>query len=615
MKTNTIIAHLTVIALIVVAALSAHQTQAAPARKQPLTIIQPDGSTLTIRLHGDEWCHWTTDLEGNLLVTDDKGFYHIANATEMAAWEVEKAGLLEKRARINAKRYERLKRSRRVQAADSIAADSTSNDSIAADSTVVYDPDSLVCDSILPSHFSFPSKGKIRGLVVLVEFQDVRFTIDDPLQEFTDMMNKDGYDRAAFQGSKYKHNGSAHDYFYENSMGLFDPQFDVYGPILLKDSVEYYGKNNDAKAWQMITEACAYLDDSLNIDFSIYDNDSNDVIDFVYAIYAGYGENATSNKSDIWPHAWDILTAGDKVYKFDDKMLNDYACSNELIGPYLDGVGTFCHEFTHVLGLPDLYATNNAAVCSPLEYDLLDYGCYNRNGYCPSGYSSYERYELGWLTPTVLSEQKTDTLMELSTSNQAFIVPVTEGLDDPRDGEYYLFENRQLTDWDAYIPGHGMMVWHIDYQEAKWWSNTPNNWINHQCIDLVEADGQKKQSGSYVQDDSTPFPGSAEITAFTDDTTPAFSGWTSTGKNDKTLTKRLGKPISSIQEIPYVDETGAELGPDLITFDFRTEPPAAIEAITLDPIETMPQTNKVYVDGRLMIRTENGTFDMMGRRK
>lgn len=570
---------------------------------------------MTIRLQGDEWCHWATDMEGRLVISDDKGYYHLANAAEEAAWEVEKAKRLEKGARINRQRYERLRRSRRAQARAAIAADSIATDSIPADSVVVYDPDSLVCDSILPSHYEFPSKGKIRGLIVLVEFQDVRFSIDDPLQEFTDMMTKDGYDRAAYKGSKYKNNGSAHDYFYQNSMGQFDPQFDVYGPILLKDSLDYYGKNDDAKAWEMIVEACNYLDDSLNVDFSVYDNNNDDYIDFVYAIYAGHGENATSVKSDVWPHAWDILSASGKSFYYDEKKLLDYACSNELIQSYLDGTGTFCHEFTHVLGLPDLYPTNKANACSPLGYDLLDTGCYNLNSYCPSGYSAYERYELGWLNPIVLSEQKTDTLLELCTSNQAYIVPVTEGLDDPRDGEYYLFENRQLTNWDAHIPGHGMLVWHIDYNESLWYTNTPNNWVNHQCIDLVEADGQKKEYGTYVQDDSTPFPGSAGITAFTDDTTPAFSGWTYPGKNSKSLTVRLEKPIYNIQEIPYVDETGAVIDEDIITFDFRAEPPAAIEAITIDEIETTSQTQKVYENGQLMIRTEHGTFDMMGRRK
>ena len=229
--------------------------------------------------------------------------------------------------------------------------------------------------------------------------------------------------------------------------------------------------------------------------------------------------------------------------------------------------------------------------------------------------SAYERYELGWLTPVVLSEQKTDTLMELSTSNQAFIVPITEGLDDPREGEYYLFENRQLTGWDAYIPGHGMLAWHIDYKSYLWTYNTPNNWPNHQCIDLVEAGGKKKSGGYYVQDASAPFPGTTGATAFTDDTTPAFSGWTKPGTNNSSLTVRLEKPISNIQELEYVDETGAQLGPDIITFDFRTAPPAAIETIEMDVVPTAPRTAKAYVNGQLLIQTEHGTFDAMGRRK
>ena len=620
---------LSVIAAMVL--LSTMPTQAVPARRGPITMLQPDGKNITVLLHGDEWCHWTTDLGGNLLVTDERGFLHIANATELAAWETEKAQLLQRRAQVNAARHERLRYNRRAQAMraklaggadndsipnDSIPADSIANDSIAGDS-IVYDPDSLVCDSTLAPHFGFPTRGKVRGLVVLVEFQDVRFTIDDPHQSYVDMMTKDGYDRPRYEGSKYKHIGSAHDFFHQNSCGEFDPQFDVFGPILLKDSLKYYGRNNDAKAWEMITEACDYLNDSLDIDFSAYDTDNNGIIDFVFAFYAGKGENYTGMKSDIWPHAWDVWSASGKIYSYDDLALHDYACSNELYGDYMDGVGTFCHEFTHVLGLPDLYNTANGAppTCTPCGFDLLDEGCYNYNSFIPAGMSAYERYELGWLTPVVLSEQKTDTLMELSTSNQAFIVPITEGLDDPREGEYYLFENRQLTGWDAYIPGHGMLAWHIDYKSYLWTYNTPNNWPNHQCIDLVEAGGKKKSGGYYVQDASAPFPGTTGATAFTDDTAPAFSGWTKPGTNNSSLTVRLEKPISNIQELEYVDETGAQLGPDIITFDFRTAPPAAIETIEIEVVPTAPRTAKAYVNGQLLIQTEHGTFDAMGRRK
>lgn len=540
----------------------------------------------------------------------------------MAAWETEKARLLQRRAEVNAARHERLLSNRRAFAKRSKLADGTDNDSIATDSiagdSIVYAPDSLVCDSTLAPHFGFPTRGKVRGLAVLVEFQDVRFTIDDPYQSYVDMLTKEGYDRPRYEGSKYKHIGSAHDFYYQNSCGEFDPQFDVFGPILLKDSVKHYGKSNDQYAWEMIKEACDYLNDSLDVDFSVYDTDDNGFIDFVFAFYAGQGENATGKKNDIWPHAWTVLSAsGGKMFYYDDKLLFDYACSNELYGNYMDGVGTFCHEFTHVLGLPDLYNTSSIAssTCTPCGYDLLDEGCYNWNSYIPAGMSSYERYELGWLTPVVLSEQKTDTLMNLSSSNQAFIVPVTEDIDDPREGEYYLFENRQPMDWDQYLPGHGMLVWHIDYKESLWSYNSPNNWPSHQCIDLVEADGQKKGiDGKYFQDDSTPFPGSSGVTDFTDDTTPAFSGWTKPGTNNSSLTHRLEKPISNIQELEYVDETGAQLGPDIITFDFRTAP-QGIQAIMVDDGPTTLPNNKVYVDGQLMIRTEHGTFDMMGRRK
>ena len=617
MKTKNRLTILVTSLLASIALLTALPTQAIPARRQPITIIQPDGSTLTICLHGDEWCHWTTDLNGNLLVKNDQGFYHIANAVEIAAWESKKSQQMQKRSEVNAARHERLRNNRLSQARRSKQADGTDSDSIEVDS-IAYAPDSLVCDSLLASHFRFPTSGKIRGLVVLVEFQDRRFTVENPHEAFTDMMTKDGYDRQPYKGSPYKAIGSAHDYFYQNSCGMFDPQFDVFGPILLKDSIKHYGLNDDRFAWQMIKEACDYLNDSLDVDFNDYDTDGNSVIDFVFAFFAGRGENTTSADQDIWPHAWDVQSAsGGKRFYYDDKLLLNYACSSELSGAYMDGIGPFCHEFSHVLGLPDLYDTSGSwtPICTPLSYDLLDNGCYNGGSYIPVGLSAYERYELGWLVPIVLSEQKTDTLLCLSTNNQAFIVPITEGIDDPREGEYYLFENRQLTSWDAHIPGHGMLAWHIDYKSLLWSFNSPNNWANHQCVDLIEAGGKKKYGSFYYQDGSTPFPGTKSITAFTDDTTPAFSGWTKPGTNNASLTVRLEKPISNIQELEYVDETGAQLGPDIITFDFRTAPPAAIQAIEIDVSPVVPRTTKSYVNGQLIIQTENGTFDAMGRRK
>lgn len=584
--------------------------QAAPARPTPRTILQPDGTTLTVRLHGDEWCHWTTDMDGHLMVRDAAGYYRKATVTQQAEWEVSKAKMLEKRALVNAQRVAKLRARHAAPAVCTADSDS-----------VAYGPDSLVCNGTLDSHFSFPSTGKVRGLVVLVEFQDVRFTVENPHQEYSNMMMQDGYDHAAFEGSKYKHIGSAHDYFYQNSFGLFDPQFDVYGPILLKDSVKHYGQtiveggseNVDAYAWQMITEACDYLNDSLGVDFSQYDMDEDGVIDFVYAIYAGHGENATDIEDEIWPHAWDVHSASGQWFKYDDKYLSDYACSNELIDKYMDGIGTFCHEFSHVLGLPDLYNTNGSHdPITPWTFDVLDYGCYNHNSYVPAGYSSYERYELGWTVPTVLSEQKTDTLPDFGTTNQVYIVPVTEGLKDPREGEYYLFENRQQNRWDEYIPGHGMLIWHIDFSYSRWALNVVNNWANHQCIDLVEA-GEISYSGGYnVPNAATPFPGTSGKTEFTQDTAPAFCGWTKPRSSSAEMTVPLYKSITNITEVPNVDETGTELGPDLITFDFTRQPAAGIERVEADETQRSMTSRKVIVDGRVRIENEGGAWSLWG---
>ncbi len=551
---------------------------AAPARPLPQTIIQPDGTTLTIVQQGDEWHHWITDLNGNLVVLSDDGFYRLADEVQLAQWQADADRQAQLRASVNDRRMQRLQASRQRSMDNG--------------------------DNEVPSHFAFPSKGLIHGLVVLVEYQDVVFTIDDPLSEYSDMMMKPSYDYAI--NSKYVHNGSAHDYFYQNSLGAFDPQFDVYGPIKLQHEQAYYGGNNsygnDERAYEMIIEACQQLDEQ-GVDFSQYDNNGDGIIDFVFAIYAGEGENATRISYQVWPHAWAMSSAGvGGQYIFDDVVLEDYACTCELFLEKLDGVGTFCHEFSHVLGLPDVYDTGYSAK-TPLGYDVLDNGCYQLNGYCPAGYNAYERYALGWLNPVVIDQPASLSLEDFGTTNQAFIIPVTPDLTDPRDGEYYLIENRQKTGWDKHLPGHGMLAWHIDYVSSKWWGNSVNTWTNHQCIDLVEADGTRSK-----QDGSEPFPGTAGHTEFTDDTTPALSGWSSPGTSSGQLENRLDKPITNIQETPTETE---EI--NLITFDFMGGN-TVLHEIEQDLAKGLP-LGIVLLDGNLTVNTRYGSFDTMGRRR
>ncbi len=337
------------------------------------------------------------------------------------------------------------------------------------------------------------------------------------------MVNEEGF-------SDYGGTGSARDYYLECSQGLFNPTFDVFGPVTLPQPREFYGANNssgnDINPGQMILDACTLLDDE--IDFTQYDRDGDGYIDNVFVFYAGMGEASGGGAESIWPHSWTLNQALGYVPEFDGLKLDRYACTNEWQGSRPDGVGTFIHEFSHVMGLPDLYATSYTGSFTPGSWSVMDYGPYNNDGCTPPLFSAFERHALGWLEPVEIDGPKSATLNSIG-NNEAFIIKCG------RDTEYYLLENRQNTSWDTYIPGHGMLIWHIDYAPSIWEANKVNNTPEHQYVDIEEADGTQT-AGSR---DGDAFPGTANVNSFTDDTTPSMVTWTGL---------RLGLPITDIKE-------------------------------------------------------------------
>ncbi len=417
---------------------------------------------------------------------------------------------------------------------------------------------------LVPS--SFPPYGEPKGLVILVEYQDVRFSgtkdkpeegeepVFDAYDYFNRMLNEEGF-------SDYDGTGSARDWFIFNSNGLFMPHFDVYGPVTLPNKMKYYGGNdpyrNDRYPERMAIHACEILDET--VDFSQYDTDGDGKIDNVFIFYAGLGEADGGGSDTVWPHSFDVSSATKKKYIFDGVQLDHYACSNEIDNQYNrpDGIGTFVHEFSHVLGLPDLYSTIYNDAFTPGDWSPLDSGPYNNQGRTPPNYSTFERYALGWMEPTEIkglysftqqedpenSDQREDpmqiptrsdnssddseedpeepnvtvecyTLPNLAEENVAFISWAS-------DSEYFLFENRQKTGNDAYIPGHGMLVWHIDYNEEIWYYNQVNNTPSHQYVDLVEADNSKSTKSR----SGDSFPGTKNKTSYGEETRPAFKTW------------------------------------------------------------------------------------------
>ena len=378
----------------------------------------------------------------------------------------------------------------------------------------------------------FPRKGEQKGLVILVEYTDVNFQSNyDPQVYFSRMLNEDGF---ADNGAT----GSARDYFVQNSGGEFLPEFDVYGPVTLPHPQAYYGGNGiaqiDIRAYEMAIDACAAIDG--DVDFTEYDRDGNGVIDNVFIFYAGRGEASGGGENCVWPHSADItqiLGTGADPVMYDGVQLDHYACANERQASGIDGIGTFVHEFSHVLGLPDLYATSSNfgsnSSFTPGEYSVMDHGPYNNNSRTPPHYSAFELEALGWRELKVLENDGGVVLPDVADGGGCKVV--NPGNAD----EYYIFEYRSGNGWDAYIPGHGMLVWHVHYDPVIWTGNVVNNSPDHQYVDLVEADG--------IQSESTragdPFPGTAGITSFTDKTVPAFKFWNG---------RSAGLPLTDIRE-------------------------------------------------------------------
>ena len=404
-------------------------------------------------------------------------------------------------------------------------------------------------------------EGKKKGLVILVEFEDVAFK--DPKNVLTlkprekdvktlyeNMLNKVGYtnDNGAI--------GSVHDYFLDQSNGKFDLTFDVVGPVKLKHPHQFYGERtanmNDANAPQMIIDACNAIQGQ--VDFSKYDWDDDGEVEQVYVIYAGEGEATGGESSTIWPHKYSLTDAGLDALTFNGQTINTYACSNEIIRAkvneksriYYSGIGTICHEFSHCLGLPDFYDTRGGSNIGSGRYDLMCGGSYNGGpeslinvyggtgiGTVPAGYDAYEKAYMGWLKPITLGDEAVEVknMKGLAEGGDAYFLynPDTKN-------EYYIFENRTPHRWDAELPGHGLMVFHVDFDAYSWRMNNLNaaSAQRHPRFTIVSADGRL----DHDTQNSDPFPTDLN-NSLTKSTDPRLSFYTNYNVSSQAGVKQI----------------------------------------------------------------------------
>ena len=314
-------------------------------------------------------------------------------------------------------------------------------------------------------------QGTKKGLIILVQFTDSKFKSGHDLALYERIANDENY-----SGNNFR--GSIKDYFKAQSHGQFELDFDVAGICQLQHPYAYYGKNNsqkeDVKPGEMVAEACLWAHEH-GINFSKYDWNGDGEVDQVFVLYAGHGEASYKDANTIWPHMY-YLSASDygKPLSLDGVTVDTYACSSELNGDgNLDGIGTFCHEFSHCMGFPDLYDTSYAGWFGMGDFDLMCSGSYNGDGICPAGYSAYEKAQCGWLTLKDMTniEQETSIVgvQPMSADGDAYIIK-NKGHED----EYYILENRQKTGWDFYLPASGLMITHVDYDADIWDWNMPN---------------------------------------------------------------------------------------------------------------------------------------------
>lgn len=382
-----------------------------------------------------------------------------------------------------------------------------------------------------------------KGLVILANFADIHFRPENTHAEMDSMMNGTNY-------NYYKSIGSARKYFCDQSFGQYNPVFDVVGPVLLPDSLKYYSKNisknTDGKNADMVLKACSIASQIDGVNFADYDNDNDGKLDFVYVIHAGYGENDSYVDTFLWASSWNMpaavrsgrtslpTNASASQYTFQGKTIDAFAYSAELNYfntiarptpgysdslPLRSGIGVVCHEFGHVLGLPDYYDTRlstNFNLClTPGNWDVMDVGMYNSEGYIPPAYSPHERWWLGWGTPTLLNDTAEITLP--ANDSVAYYITKTgaSALATTPDTIYYL-ANRQLTGWNQGLPGHGMLIWRVVYNSSSWSNNTPNNTANQPRYLHMAADTTYTyNSRTGLQGDSgDPFPGTENVHSF-----------------------------------------------------------------------------------------------------
>ncbi len=497
--------------------LSPDQLFAVTARPQPVAYTQPDGSSITLVLKGDEFIHWAETTDGYTIMSNRQGTYEYAS--------LDQSGNLVFSG---------------VQAHDAASRDAAESVFIQQLRPGLFFSESQVNQmkalkpngsQRAPTIGGFPTTGTRKLLMILANFSNTT-TVFTPA-DFNNYMNQ----------TNYNGTGSFRDYYIEVSYGQLTVNTTVTMWVVLPHTHDYYGP--DTKWGEFAYDAVSAANTQAAVNFAEYDNDLDGYVDGVSIIHQGEGQEASGDINDIWSHSWDLQSAGYTVGEctFDGVVVSEYTTLPEVLGTGMSTIGVMCHEFGHNLGAPDFYDTDYSTggqYNGTGSWDLMAGGSWNgASGTKPAHPNAWIKSYFTWTNPTVLTTQQSVLLHNAQTSTDVVRYNTATA------NEYFLCENRQKTGFDAGLPGHGMIVYHVDGDYIA--AHMENNDINagsHQGMFPMAANssngsGVSTSSGSNINTTGCPWPGTTNDVTFSDVTTPNSKSWA--GAN-------TGTPLINIAE-------------------------------------------------------------------
>lgn len=428
-----------------------------------------------------------------------------------------------------------------------------------------------------------PHTGTITIPVVLVNFQDAKFKINKPKEAFEQLFNSDT--QADLGNGNRLNYGSVAKYFRDMSNGAFTPKFKVYGPVTVDQPETYYGgknedDNKDEDPRQLVKDALKLVEDQVTEDDIKSFCSDGTTIDCVYIVYAGLGQNDGGDGTTVWANCWttDGATLGGKKVRWYTMSgeLSPVKIKNSTI-PVVNGLGVICHEFSHSLGLPDMYPTATSAYLDNQEmeyWDLMDGGEYTYNGFCPTAYTAFEKEQMEWQVDMVTLDSDASVTMTTSTEQGGTAYKI---VNPQNDKEYLMLEYIQRKGWNKYLFGNGLLVYHVCLPSETLYSSTRlNNAPGYPGMAVVPADGAclssyiKANENDYVNSlygDLFPGTGNLQgqnVTELSDTNQQPNFCWYNATKTEKLNTNKAIKNIkydNGVLTFDYVNDVASGILP------------------------------------------------------